>query len=71
MDTPLRAAGVVLVTAVLVVAALLLAPRLGGAPAPAVDPSGSVGSPAMPFDPGYWTPERMAEAKPAPMPTVP
>jgi hypothetical protein len=71
MDTPMRFAGIVVLTAVLVVAALLLVPRLGGAPTPAVDPSWSVGSPAMPFDPGYWTPERMAQAKPAPMPTVP
>jgi len=35
------------------------------------DPNGSVSSPVMPFDPGYWTPERMANAKPMPMPTVP
>ena len=71
MDSPLRFAGIVVLTAVLVVAALLLVPRPGGAPAPAraVDPSGSVSSPAMPFDPDYWTPERMAEAKPMPMPT--
>ena len=71
MDTSLRFAGILLVTAVLVVAALLLVPGLGGpAPAPnAVDPSGSVGSPMMPVDPGYWTPERMAEAEPMPMPT--
>jgi hypothetical protein len=75
MDSPLRFAGIVVLTAVLVVAALLLVPRLG-APAPAgkvVDPSGSVGSPVLTVDPDYWTPERMAEAKPAPMPmpTVP
>ena len=71
MDTPLRFAGIVVLTAVLVVAALLLVSRLGGAPAPAADPNGSVGSPAMPFDPDYWTPERMAEARPMPMPTEP
>ncbi len=29
----------------------------------------SVSSPVMPSDPGYWTPERMANAKPMPMPT--
>jgi hypothetical protein len=71
MDTPLRFAGIVLLTAVLLVAALMLVPGLGAEP-PAgggVDPSGSVGSPVMPVDPGYWTPERMAEAKPMPMPT--
>ena len=67
----MRFAGTLLVTAALLVAALLLLPRLGPPPAPAVDPSGSVGSPALPFDPDYWTPERMAEAKPMPMPTVP
>lgn len=72
MDTPLRFAGIVIATALLLVAALLLVPRLGAAPASrVVDPSGSVGSPVMPFDPDYWTPERMAEAKPMPMPTVP
>ena len=70
MDSPLRFAGILLLTAVVMVAALLLVPRLGGAPpAGRVDPSGSVGSPVMPVDPGYWTPERMAEAKPMPMPT--
>ena len=71
MDTPLRFVGIVLLTAVLLVAALMLLPGLGAGP-PAgggADPSGSVGSPAMPVDPGYWTPERMAEAKPMPMPT--
>jgi hypothetical protein len=71
MDTPMRFAGIVVLTTVLVVAALLLVPRLGGAPRPAADPGGSVGSPPLAVDPAYWTPERMAEAKPAPMPTVP
>jgi hypothetical protein len=33
------------------------------------DPNGSVSSPALPYDPGYWTPERMASAKPMPMPS--
>ena len=33
------------------------------------DPDGPVSSPAMPSDPGYWTPERTANAKPMPMPT--
>ena len=70
MDSPLRFAGIVLLTAVLLVAALMLVPRQGAAPpAGGVDPSESVGSPVMPVDPGYWTPERMAEAKPMPMPT--
>lgn len=70
MDSPLRFAGIVVLTAVLVVAALMLVPRLDRpAPAGKVDPSGSVSSPALTVDPDYWTPERMAEAKPAPMPT--
>ncbi len=33
------------------------------------DPDTSVSSPALPYDPGYWTPERMASAKPMPMPS--
>ena len=33
------------------------------------DPNRPVSSPAMPSDAGYWTPERMANAKPMPMPT--
>jgi hypothetical protein len=69
METPLRFAGIVLVTAVLVVAALLLVPRLGAPPAGSVDPSGSVSSPVMAIEPDFWTPERMAEAQPVPMPT--
>ena len=35
----------------------------------ATDPDAPVSSPVMPPDPGYWTPERMANAKPMPMPT--
>ena len=35
------------------------------------NPDAAVSSPALPYDPGYWTPERMANAKPMPMPTVP
>ena len=31
--------------------------------------SGSTAHRVPPFDPGYWTPERMRDAKPAPMPT--
>jgi|GEM_PF-267964 putative DELLA protein DWARF8 len=31
--------------------------------------SGSTAHRVPPFDPGYWTPERMRNAKPAPMPT--
>ena len=69
MDSPLRFAGIVLATAVLVVAALVLVGRMGGGPA-AVDPNGSVSSPVMTIEPDFWTPERMAEAQPAPMPTV-
>ena len=34
-----------------------------------VDPNAAVSSPVLPLVPGYWTPERMAEAKPMPMPT--
>ena len=30
--------------------------------------SGSTAHRVPPFDPGYWTPERMRDAKPAPMP---
>ncbi len=33
------------------------------------DPDTAVSSPALPYDPGYWTPERMASAKPMPMPS--
>ena len=36
--------------------------------APAQDPDTAVSSPVLPYDPGYWTPERMASAKPMPMP---
>jgi hypothetical protein len=68
MDSPLRFAGIVVLTAVLLVVALMLVPGQGK-PSRAVDPKGSVGSPVMPVDPGYWTPERMAEAQPMPMPT--
>lgn len=70
MDTPLRFAGIVILTAVLLVAALLLVPSQGGAPRPAFDPNGPVSSPVMSIEPDFWTPERMAEAQPAPMPTV-
>jgi hypothetical protein len=67
MDTtPLRFAGIVLLTAMLLVAALLLVPGGGGA---GVDPNVSVGSPTQAVEPDFWTPERMAEAQPAPMPT--
>jgi hypothetical protein len=68
MDSPLRFAGIVVLTAVLLVTALLLVPGQGGPPR-AVDPNGSVSSPVMPVDPDYWTPERMSEAQPMPMPT--
>lgn len=37
--------------------------------APAQVPDTSVSSPVLPYDPGYWTPERMASAKPMPMPS--
>ena len=33
--------------------------------------SGSTAHRVPPFDPGYWTPERMRDAKPAPMPSFP
>ena len=33
------------------------------------DPNRPVSSPVMPSGAGYWTPERMANAKPMPMPT--
>lgn len=68
MDSPLRFAGIVILTAVLLAAALLLVPGQGG-PRRAVDPNGSVSSPVMPIEPDFWTPERMAEAQPMPMPT--
>ena len=38
-------------------------------PPSSVDPNAAVSSPVLPFEPGYWTPERMADAKPMPMPT--
>ena len=37
--------------------------------APAQDPDTAVSSPVLPYDPGYWTPERMASATPMPMPS--
>ena len=37
--------------------------------APLQDPDAPVSSPALPYDPGYWTPERMASARPMPMPS--
>ena len=33
--------------------------------------SGSTAHRVPPFDPGYWTPERMRDAEPAPMPSFP
>ena len=51
------------------------APVTPGTPAPAApraeNPDAPVSSPPLPYDPTYWTPERMADAKPMPMPTVP
>ena len=52
-----------------------VAPRVHATTAPrsvaagSVDPNAAVSSPVLPLAPGYWTPERMAEAKPMPMPT--
>jgi hypothetical protein len=47
-----------------------IAPSSSPATKPASpDPNSSVSSPALPYDPGYWTPERMASAKPMPMPS--
>jgi hypothetical protein len=66
---PLRFAGAVLATAILTTGGLVLAGWAADPAAPARDPAGSVSSPVQTFDPGYWTPERMAEAKPMPMPT--
>src|SRR4051794_2054322 len=66
---PLRFAGAVLATAILTTGGLVLAGWAADPPAPARDPPGSVSSPVQAVDPRYWTPERMAEAKPMPMPT--
>ena len=44
-------------------------PPARSAPANSVDPDTTVSSPVLPMAPGYWTPERMADAKPMPMPS--
>ena len=69
----------------IVATSVLVVPGLAGAgdggvapgvpePAPRAEtpnPDAAVSSPALPYDPNHWTSERMANAKPMPMPTVP
>jgi hypothetical protein len=73
VDSTRRRGRVVWLAALLILflaAAGLIAHRISTCGSPADSPSAVMGPASTDLDPGYWTEERMRNARPAPMPTA-